>query len=83
MDDELEEKRIEFGGLRVVDYLGCGPVPVLRMEVNIGGKVDVSLVQLCFHLHKGGALVVELVFAAVHQSISYFLHSCVVWWQRY
>ena len=67
----------------MVDDLRTILVPVLRLEVDVGSEVDVTLVQLSLYLYKCGALVVELVFAVVHQSISYFLHSCVVWWQRY
>ena len=58
VDDEFEEQRIEFGGLRVVDYLGRRLVPVLRLEVDAGSEVDVTLIELGFYLHKGGALVV-------------------------
>ena len=83
MDDKLEEQRIELDGLWVVNYLGRRLVPVLRLEVDVGSEVDVTLVQLSLYLYKCGALVVELVFAVVHKAISYFLHSCVVWWQRY
>ena len=83
MDDEFEEQRIELDGLWVVDYLGRRLVPVLRLEVGVGSEIDVAPVQLGFHLHKGGALVVELVLSIVNQPISYLLHSCVVWWQRY
>ena len=42
----------------MVDYLGRRLVPVLRLEVNVGSEVDITLVQLSFHLYKGGALVV-------------------------
>lgn len=59
----------------MVDYLGRRLVPVLRLEVNVSRQVDITLVQLSLYLHKGGALVVELVFAVVHKAISYFLHS--------
>lgn len=83
MDDEFEEKRIEFDGLWVVDDLRTILVPVPRLEVDVGSEVDVTQVQLSLYLYKCGALVVELVFAVVHKAISYFLHSCVVWWQRY
>lgn len=48
---------------------------MLRLEVNVGGEVDVTLIELGLYLHKGGALVVELVLAVVYQPISYFLHS--------
>lgn len=58
MDDEFEEKRIEFDGLWVVDDLRTILVPVLRLEVDVSRQVDVTLVQLSFHLYKGGALVV-------------------------
>lgn len=78
VDNKLEEQRIEFGGLRVVDDLRTILVPVLRLEVDVSRQVDVTLIELGFYLHKGGALVVELVFAVVHQSISYFLHSFFV-----
>lgn len=82
MDDEFEEQRIEFDSLRVVDDLGCRFVPVLRLEIDVGCKVDVTLIELGFHLHKGGALVVELVLAVVHQPIPDFLHGyCFL--QRY
>lgn len=62
----------------MVDYLGRRLVPVLRLEVDVSRQVDVTLVQLSFHLYKGGALVVELVLSIINQPISYFLHSCVV-----
>lgn len=75
VDDEFEEQRIEFDGLRVVDYLGRGLVPVLRLEVDVGSEVDVTLLQLGLYLHKGVALVVELVLAIVHKAISYLLHG--------
>ena len=75
MDNELEKQCIKLDGLRVVDYLGCGLVPMLRLEVDVGSEVDVTLVQLGFHLHTGGALVVELVLSMVHTSVSYLFHS--------
>lgn len=58
MDDELEEKRIKFDGLRVINNLGCRFIPACRLEVDVGSEVDVTLIELGFYLHKGGALVV-------------------------
>ena len=78
MDDEFEEKRIEFDGLWVVDDLRTILVPVLRLEVDVGSEVDVTLIELGFYLHKGGTLFVELVLSVVHKAISYFLHSFFV-----
>ena len=45
------------------------------LTVDVGGEVDVTLVQLSLYLYKCGALVVELVLAVVHQPISYLLHG--------
>ena len=51
---------------------------MLRLEVDVGSEVDVTLVQLSFHLHKGGTLVIELVLSIINQPISYLLHSFFV-----
>lgn len=59
----------------MVDDLRTILVPVLRLEVDVGSEVDVTLIELGFYLHKGGALVVELVLTVVDQPISYFLHG--------
>lgn len=75
MDDEFEEQRIEFDGLRVVDDLRAILIPVFRLEVDVGSEVDVTLVQLGLYLYKGGTLVIELVLSIINQPISYFLHS--------
>ena len=50
----------------MVDYLRAILIPVLRLEVDVGSEVDVTLVQLCFYLHKGCALVVELVLSIIN-----------------
>ena len=62
----------------MVDDLRTILVPVLRLEVDVGSEVYVTLVQLSLYLYKCGALVVELVLSVVHQPISYFLHSFFV-----
>lgn len=59
----------------MVDDLRTILVPVLRLEVDVGSEVDVTLIELGFYLHKGGTLFVELVLSVVHKAISYFLHS--------
>ena len=58
----------------MVDDLGCVLVPMLRLEVDVGREVDVALVELGFHLHKGGALPVQLLLSVVDQPITDFLH---------
>ena len=75
VDDVLKQHGVEFDGLRVVDDLGRVPVPMFRMEVDVGCEVDVALVELGFNLHQGGALAVELLLAVVHKAVTYLLHS--------
>ena len=62
----------------MIDYLGCRFIPARRLEVDVGSKVDVSLVKLGFNLDEGCALSIELVFPIVDKAVTYFLHGIFV-----
>ena len=48
---------------------------MLRLEVDVGSEVDITLIKLCLDLYEGCTLSVELALTVVDKAVTYLLHG--------